>query len=405
MERVIDWRGALGALGLVLGLAACTESNSPAPSSASQPGVVAAERTLDLRTQVSELEAELARVRARAAEAESTVDRQREELALQEAQRVERERQWSEYSLLLSRVSPDRLPGGKTFVDVTPETSAVVTDPAAPAPPAIDPALERRSLEISRSLSTLLRLEQVRSMDLLECGKLDGSGIGPVVFRLLDGQGRLCGGLYAERLSMEGSRSARTLTLVLERGYETRGGERLPFGVSNSDPARSSARRIVLEPVNPLLWADDFSELFGEHGLDLSGDDGLWDLAWVRQRLNELLKLQGGETSYRLRELAGVQDGTLIGVHLEHLDESGSVERRLFADRMRISRAAVGVEILLENGVQVRGEDQRVAFLDGRYRILLPTAEVEAWVQSALPGLGSPAAKPAQAKPAADGAH
>jgi hypothetical protein len=146
----------------------------------------------------------------------------------------------------------------------------------------------------------------------------------------------------------------------------------------------------LIDGVDPLAWADDLRELFGENGLDVSGDDGLWDLVLLRSRLNQLLETQSAGGVYRLRALGGVQDGVLFGVHLERLDEQGHVERRLFADRLRITRSAGGVELILESGVQVRGDQQRVPFLDGRYRILLPSADGERWSSAAIPGL-SPA--------------
>ncbi len=383
-----------------IALTSCTPEEPAAPA-VSGPGTNArlplgqqrgsGEAGHDRSRREVELEAQLSVALGKAQAAQAKLDGLRNELAASEERRVAREREWLEYSSLLGKVSPERLPGGKPFKVELPESAPVPSD-SDPAIRPIDPVIEARSRAIARAIATLFTLEQVRGMDLLECGTLDGNAIGPVVFRLLDGQGRLCGGLYANHLRMEASRAARTLTLVLEDGYETRAGEKLPFEATAPEEKRPNARRLVLGPVDPSAWADDFHELFGEHGLDLSGDDGLWDLALVKQRLNEQLKLQTAGGTYRLRELGGVQDSTLIGVHLERADESGKLERRFFADRMRLTRSGTGVELVLENGAQVRGDDERVPFLDGRYRILLPLADSEAWTRAGLPGLSPPPA-------------
>ncbi len=390
-----------------LALSACTHEDSPtlAPGGGSgfvadvpagQRGQAAAAGASSER--VAELEAQLAAALALGRGSAARLDELRGELAASEEKRVAREREWLEYSSLLGKVAPERLPGGKTFKVDLPQPAPAAGDSDAALPP-IDPLIEARSREIARSLAALFTLEQVRGMDLLECGTLDGNAIGPVVFRLLDGQGRLCGGLYANHLRMEASRAARTITLVLEDGYETRAGKKLAFEATAPEEKRPNARRIVLGPVDPSTWANDFHELFGEQGLDLSGDDGLWDLALVKQRLNEQLKTQTAGGTYRLRELGGVQDAALISVHLERADASGKVERRFFADRMRLSRSGTGVEIVLENGMQVRGDDERVPFLDGRYRILLPSADSDAWTRAGLPGLSPPPAPELGRKP------
>ena len=69
-----------------------------------------------------------------------------------------------------------------------------------------------------------------------------------------------------------------------------------------------------------------------------------------------------------------------------HLDAEGRLERRLFADRMQVLEQERGLLILLEDGAQVRG-DRRTAFLQGRYRIFLPRADVAAWREAGVPGL------------------
>lgn len=344
------------------------------------------------QAQPAELQRQIAELRVRLDESQQRESQLRAQLEDSEARRIGREQEWLEYSQLLGMVSPARLPGGKPFEAELPGATPAAQPSGALSPAVLppDPALEARARAIERSLRTLLRLEDVRGIDLLECGSLAADSIGPVVFRLLDGSGRLAGGLYANHLRLEASRSAHTLTLVLEDGYESRGGEKIPFSGAAPESGRVAARRIVIDGIDPLPWADELRELFGETGLDLSGDDGLWDLVLVRTKLNALLKSDPTGSVYRLRDLGGVMDGILSGVHLERLDEEQQVERRLFADRMRITRSGGGVELILENGVQVRGEQERVPFLDGRYRILLPSADGEAWSSAGIPGL-SPA--------------
>ena len=446
---------SLAALGLLLGVTGwCGACDGPAeprvrPDGASEAGA-ATSAPLEAASgeRLGELELELQRERARVRDLEAQVASLNQSLAASEERRIEREREWLEYQSLLGLLSPERLPGGKPFgvelsgVEPTPgpwagPSAGPGSEDEAPLPTEAQLAAQAeralRSKAIEKSLRTLLALEDVRALDLLECGFLEGDAIGPVVFRLLDGRGRLAGSLYAERMRLEASRSARTITLVLESGYETRGGERFPFDDSPrraqdaggaggagaagaaegaADPASGeaeveakgtgrAARRVVLEGIDPLSWADDFRELFGAAGLDLSGDDGLWDLGLVRARLNELLKRDSSSGIYRLRELGGVQEGVLLRVHLERLDSEGGVERRLFADRLRLSAGASGVELELSHGVQVRGQDQRVPFLDGRYRVLLPGADTEDWVRAGLPGLSpAPAAAGSSALPA-----
>jgi hypothetical protein len=50
------------------------------------------------------------------------------------------------------------------------------------------------------------------------------------------------------------------------------------------------------------------------------------------------------------------------------------LERKLFADTLRILERPQGVLLLLESGAQLRG-DIKTPFLEGRYRIHLPRLE------------------------------
>ena len=89
----------------------------------------------------------------------------------------------------------------------------------------------------------LFLAEGVHGLDPLELGRVEGGSIGPVVFRLLDADGRLTGSLAAASMRLEASYAARSVTLVLSDGHESRGGERHPF--------TNGERRI---PLRPIAW-------------------------------------------------------------------------------------------------------------------------------------------------------
>jgi hypothetical protein len=351
---------------------------------------------LDLRRRVHELElriaelqedggtlrranAELIDERARRAGALSEL---RNELASETARRVEREKEWLAYTRAIAELELP-LPVEVSFeAQAPPAETAPESEPDTPAVAVVDPA---RSGEILRSMRTLLTVEQISGLDLLEAGVPGDGWTGPVVFRLLDGQGRLAGGLFAERMKLEGSRAGRTVTIVLEDGYETRSGARVPFAAG----AEGGVRRITLPHVDPAPWLEELSELFAERGLDDELDDGRWSSSVVRLTLNDLLREDTGSPWYRLRHLGGVHSDVLRDVHLEHFDADGALERRLFCDRLTILREDRGVQLLLEDGTQVRG-DQKTPFLGGRFRVYLPRADVEAWARAGVPGLSNP---------------
>jgi hypothetical protein len=79
-----------------------------------------------------------------------------------------------------------------------------------------------------------------------------------------------------------------------------------------------------------------------------------------------------------------VQKDVLREVVLDGFDREGRQERRLFADRMTILEQSKGVQLLLEHGAQVRG-DQKLPFLDDRYRIFVPQADAQAWAKAGVP--------------------
>jgi len=244
----------------------------------------------------------------------------------------------------------------------------------------------------------LLAAEAVRGLDLLEVGSVQDGWTGPVIFRLVDGQGRLSGSLYAERLSLEASRAARSLTLVLERGYESHGGARTPFGATD-EPAGPPPWRIPLPGLDPAPWIESLPELFDATSDERPRDDGLWDVSWVRATLNALLRQDTTSGLLRLKRLGGVELGVLRDVHVEVLDPQGSLEQRLFADRLAIDALGNGVLLRFESGVHVRG-DERTPFLDGGYRVWLPRARADEWRAAGVPGLAASPPAAGAAEPA-----
>jgi len=348
------------------------------------------QRVRELELRVAELEADGEALRSANAELEDeraqragAVSELRNELALETARRMEREQEWLAYTRAIAELELP-LPEEVAFeADLPPGETSSEPLPDAPAP-LVDLG---RSTEILRSMRTLLLLEQVAGLDLLEAGVPCDGWTGPVVFRLLDGHGRLAGGLFAERMRLEGSRAGRTITIVLEEGYETRSGARIPFTAGAQ--GESGVRRITLPHVDPEPWLQELSELFADQGLDDPLDDGRWSLSVVRHTLNGLLREDGASGWYRLRQLGGVHSGVLRDVQLEHFDADGVLERRLFCDRLRVLREDRGVLLSLEDGTQVRG-DQKTPFLGGRFRVYLPRADVEAWTRAGVPGLTEP---------------
>ena len=368
---------------------------SPAPDSR----VAAPEAVEPLRARIVELESELALARAAlaphdtdaAARAplELEIQRLRSELIAEQELRLEREREWLRYTNAIASLEVKALPETLTFTAQVPESER----PKPPEPaPTIDAAKLARQQEIRRTLKTMLSIEGVRGIDLLECGELGQGWVGPVVFRILDERGRLAGNLSAKRLRLEGSRTAHTLTLVLEDGYEMRGGVRTQFTLrerSDGAPIEGGTRRIEIGEVEPLPWVQALPELFGDIALEPLVDDGRWNALYVKGALNRLMRLDAANGYWRVRDLGGVTGDELRDVRLEGLDSDGKLERQLFADRMRIVLQDKGVLLSLEDGAQTRG-DEVAPFLEGRFRIFLPRAVHADWQAAGLPGLSEP---------------
>jgi hypothetical protein len=363
-----------GPLALALLASACGRSAAE-PASPALVAARAAEATSPSPSAPAEdraaLEGELERSRARIVELEA-------ELRDATAKRVAREEEFMRQSRALNdlcvpeKVEPKPAPSPEAAADV---------DPVA-----------RRDHEIQISLKTMFTLDQVTGFELLESGTFKDGATGPVVLRALDDRGRPVATISAERLRLEASRAARTVTLVLEDGFERRGVEKTPFEGPMTGESRGGLRRIELPETNPAPWIEALPELFREEDKAPLDDDGLWNLGAVRASLNLLLREDISAGWWRLVAFGGVRDGVLRDVQLDGLDPDGKLERKLFADRMEIDAQEKGVKIELRDGAQMRG-DEKVPFLDRRYRIFLPRASIDAWRDAGIPGIAAPRAR------------
>lgn len=366
----------------------------------------------------------LAECEARVAELTAELRRERET-------RLEREREWLRYTQRMARLT--ELAGAPKFQPDVPAEErearalqgapsapatgeATAAGPAAPTAAAAVPeavaeasegelmraarlAREERSRAVFLALRSLFAIEHVSGLDLLESGTVAGGATGPVVLRVLDDRGRPLGSLYAERLRLEGSHAAHTLTLVLEQGWERRSGSRTPFEGGPADAeGRGGQRRIELPHVDPAPWFEALPELFREDQRAAVTQGDPRTLTALRFELNRLFQQDASGPVYRLESVTAVEGLVLREVHLAVLTPDQLKERELFADRLSVSRAEKGLEIVLESGSQMRGSE-KVPFLEGRYRIFLPRADATRWAAAGIP-IGAPAA-PAAAPDAA----
>jgi hypothetical protein len=388
----------------------------------------AAPQTTSKAVETASAENELARLRAQNDELELCVAKLRSELEHEHAERIAREQEWLRYTQGIDKLG--QLAGVGTAPFASKFAAPVSVDPSAAAAelsaaPALDPT---RAAELAadeehvRLMLTRLRalfvIDQIDGLDLLELGQIHGGKAGPIVLRELDEGGRPMATLCAEHLHLEGSRAARTLTFVLEDGYERRGGRLHPFpiggdaAISSADSAdeslapgadehsaRRGLRRIELAEVDPLPWIEAAPELFSGSTSEPASDDGKHPLGPLRAKLNQLLREDATHGWYRMGVLGGVQGVVLREVELDVFDKSGALERKLFADRLTVLRRAQGVELLLEQGAQMRGS-RKTPFLDGRLRIILPRADPKLWSEGGVPmvepaPLAAPLASPA----------
>lgn len=386
--------------------AACSPSSSPAAAANAAPASSAPAE--------SDFTAERARYEARIAELQTQLDRATME-------RVQREQEWQTYTrgiaklgVLAQRSVPDfaaQIPPDAANAAAADETASdAVTDDAESAPRASSTEDDARAAEAKRvaearhtaelraqrdaqialALKSLFTVERVLGFELLESGALENGATGPVVLRVHDELGRPIGALCAERLRLEASHAARTVTLVLEDGYERLGVEKTPFpGADRSaDGTHGGEKRIELAGVDPKAWVTALPELFGKT-TDPLADDGRWNLSRLRTEINLLLREDASAGYWRLADFGGVRGETLLDVMLEELDSAGRRVRTLFADRMTIDAEAKGLCLSLESGAQQKG-DKKIPFLEGRFRVYLPSADVARWRARGVPGLSEP---------------
>ena len=350
---------------------------------------------------------EVDRLRARERELLERIAILETELRAERARSLARQEEWLAFTRLLQGFEIPALPDPPEFLA---EALIAPRDPAAEALERTENARRIRGAQVAGSLRTLLKAEGVRGFDLLEVGLLhqhEGRAwTGPVIARLLDERGRMVGMLKAERLRLEVSRSSRSVTVILEDGYESRAGLRRAFEGGAAVPTElgvanrigGGRRRVYLGAVDPEPWIEALPELVDPVLLARGSDDGMWDLDDLRVQLVRLLHeaAQAGDPRWRLVGLGGVRGNELRDVQFAELDPvTGRAQRRAFADSVRIRlRPSGGVELLLEGGTVRRGT--RVApFLGGKYRIVLPRARADDWRDAALPGIAPPPLRPA----------
>jgi hypothetical protein len=332
-------------------------------------------------------------LRASSAERGPEVDPRDERIASLEAalvderaRRRERELAWYEFNRGLASLHlPTVGPGFPVDEELLPEGLVASADEAVEPPePEPDPGAERVAA-MRIVLHALFRSEGIFGYDPLELGALGDGWVGPVVLKILDDRGRLCGSLSAERLRLEGSRAARSLTLVLEEGFESRRGERVPFA--------GGIRRIELPFVDPDPWQEALPELFAGSDLVATLDDGRWEREALRRELNRLLGHDVSAGFYRVRGIGGVVGDEYVDVLIEVFDSDAHVRERVFADRMRILPESPGIRIELTGGAIVKGE-QKEPFSDGEHTLFVPRSPLSLWEAASLPGWGAPPGAP-----------
>ena len=249
-------------------------------------------------------------------------------LAQEQALRLQREQEWLQFTQLLQLVPEEKRPplpgflGGAEAPEAEPAEAELARKPTAERRQA--EARRQRAQAIRSTLRAYLRAEGQHSLDLLEVGDLHEDGVGPIVARQLDAQGRFVSTLVADRLRLEKSDSGYTLTLVFERGYERRAGKTWPFpsgpGAKPSTPLDDSQRealeregslrmgawRLPLPGVDPAPWIKAMPELFSQEDREARVDDGRHNLIHLRYVLNGLLDDYGQGARWKLVRLGGI---------------------------------------------------------------------------------------------------
>ena len=328
---------------------------------------------------VEGLQAELVAERAKTAALEvengtlrAQLETLRAELRWAGEQRYVEQQNFQHWLEVVTKLKPDNvplvLPTGLSDPVTAPEAAPEVTP---------DPGFVRAA-EMVTSLRNLFKSEGLYAYDILEGGRYHEGRLGPVVFRLLDDRGRLSGSISAQWLTFEAGRTGRTVTMVLHGGEERRSGAPEPF----------AERRIPFPSVDPRPWIGKLPELFPADSLGTPLDDGKWDLAALRARLNGLLAADVAAGYLRLDGLEGVAGDLLCGLDFAELDPEGRVRRHLFADSAELAFLDRGVVLQLFGAVAIRG-GIKSPFPGGVHRVFLPRADQALWREAKLPGLQS----------------
>ncbi len=341
--------------------------------------------------QVAGAEGEVVRLQAQVEDLRSRLVQAESALQAETERRLAREKEWLEYTSGIAKMESLAQGLPKFAVDPAvqpkPEPSTSETNKTEPdkiETNAVSPS-QADVTAVTRRLRTLLSAEQVAGVDVMELGNVQADHVGPVVLRILDANGRLLSVLAADRLRLECSRAGRSVTLVLEHGYERRNGEKLAFtgGAVDAD-GRGGVRTIVIPDCDPRPWLEGLPFLFRPEALEPVPHDGSISVESLRAALNVKLREDQLIGHWRVDGIGGVQRSVLYEVAFSQLDEKGNVVRTLVADKATFAALSKGVEVLLEGGAQVK-VDSTVPFLDGRYRLVLPRADAEAWRAARIP--------------------
>ena len=376
---------ALVACGVGTGLL-CACSQEQQESSASVVTYVSTQPA-----QVASAEGEVARLQAQVEDLRSRLVQAESALQAETERRLAREKEWLEYTSGIAKMESLAQGLPKFAVDPAvqpkPEPSTSETDKPEPDKTETNavPPSQADVTAVTRRLRTLLSAEQVAGVDVMELGNVQADHVGPVVLRILDANGRLLSVLAADRLRLECSRAGRSVTLVLEHGYERRNGEKLAFtgGAVDAD-GRGGVRTIVIPDCDPRPWLEGLPFLFRPEALEPVPHDGSISVESLRAALNVKLREDQLIGHWRVDGIGGVQRSVLYEVAFSQLDEKGNIVRTLVADKATFAALSKGVEVLLEGGAQVK-VDSTVPFLDGRYRLVLPRADAEAWRAARIP--------------------
>ncbi|TAJ21516.1 MAG: hypothetical protein EPO68_04590 [Planctomycetota bacterium] len=387
--RVIFGGGGALALGLLLAAPTCGRP-SPNVQAAGAPARVAEVAAAPAVVSGASAPAdELAALREQLAARDAEIRRLKHELGIEQQRRYDREVTWLEYNRWLARLPLGEQ--GKNLVfpldpSLIPPESQPSFAPAskpAPAPPAPEAV---RAGELASRMNALLWSDGIRDLSVLDGGRVGPdlehpAWIGPVLLRRVDGDGRLAGSLVADRMRLECSRAARTVTIVLEGGYEQVDGARTEF-----EPI---GRRILLPLVDPDRWLEGCPDLFAADQQLSRRDDGLWDKPRVRAALNRLLAEDAAHGYWQVKDIGGIRGAELRDVQLLALDRAGRMQRLAFCDTLTLRASASGVELALRDGAVVR-DGRKAPFPEGRMRIVLPHASAAEFAAARIPGFAEP---------------